>query len=90
MVSPHGTAHPNWSGATVKLISDSNDDHVVDYGHSHLFKNAAMHLVASNDLVRDRGKDCTEPGVRVSAQDVEVKTSGSKVKVVIPSRDASE
>ena len=86
VVSPHGTAHPNWSSATVTLISDSNDDHVVDYGHSHLFKNAAMHLVASNDLVRDRGKDCTESGVRVSAQDVEVKTSGSKVKVVIPPR----
>jgi len=80
-VSPHGTAHPSWGGATVTLISDSNDDHVIDYGHSHLFKNAAMHLVASNDIVRDRGKECDE-SERVPAQDVEIKTSGSKVKIV--------
>ena len=79
-VSPHGTAHPSWSGATLTLISDSNDDHVIDYGHSHLFKNAAMHLMETNDLVRETGKDCNETNARADANGVEVKTSSDKVK----------
>jgi hypothetical protein len=79
-VSPHGTAHPSWTGATLTLISDSNDDHVVDYGHSHLFKNAAMHLMENNDLVRETGKDCNEENKRADANGVEVVTSASKVK----------
>ena len=79
-VSPHGTSHPSWSGATLTLISDSNDDHVVDYGHSHLFKNAAMHLMESNDLVRATGKDCNEQNARADAKSVEVVTAKSKVK----------
>jgi hypothetical protein len=79
-VGPHGTAHPSWSGATLTLISDSNDDHVVDYGHSHLFKNAAMHLMESHDLVRESGKECNEEAKRANANDIEVVTSDSKVK----------
>lgn len=79
-VSPHGTAHPSWTGATLTLITDSNDDHVVDYGHSHLFKNAAMHLMESNDLVRETGKDCNEVNARADANSVEVVTREDKVK----------
>ena len=79
-VSPHGVGHPSWSGAKLTLTTDSNDDHVIDYGHSHLFKNAAMHLVASNDVVRDRAKPCGE-SKRSPAEGVEVRTSATKVKV---------
>lgn len=81
-VSPHGTAHPSWTGATLTLITDSNDDHVVDYGHSHLFKNAAMHLVESNDLVRKRGKECNdqEEPTRAKSHTVEVMEAREKVK----------
>ena len=76
-----GDAHANWSNATITLVADSNDDHVIDYGHSHLFKNAAMHLMESNDLVRETGKDCGEVGARADANSVEVKTSEDKVKI---------
>jgi hypothetical protein len=79
-VSPHGTSHPSWTGGTLTLVSDSNDDHVVDYGHSHLFKNAAMHLMESNDLVRETGKDCNETNTRADANSVEVVTASDKVK----------
>lgn len=79
-VGPHGTAHPSWSGATLTLISDSNDDHVIDYGHSHLFKNAAMHLMESHDLVRESAKECNDEATRADANDVEVVTSQDKVK----------
>ena len=79
-VSPHGTQHPSWTNGTLTLVSDSNDDHVVDYGHSHLFKNAAMHLMESNDLVRETGKDCNTTNVRADANSVEVVTSEAKVK----------
>ena len=80
VVSPHGTAHPNWTNGTLTLVTDSNDDHVIDYGHSHLFKNAAMHLMETNDLVRETGKDCNEENVRADANKVEVVTSADKVK----------
>jgi hypothetical protein len=83
-VSPHGTAHPSWTNGTLTLVSDSNDDHVVDYGHSHLFKNAAMHLMESNDLVREVGKDCNVQNERVAARGVEVVTSSAKVKKIKP------
>jgi len=79
-VSPHGTAHPSWTGGTLTLVSDSNDDHVIDYGHSHLFKNAAMHLMETNDLVRETGKDCNVDNSRADANKVEVVTSADKVK----------
>lgn len=83
VVSPHGTGHPSWTGATLTLISDSNDDHVVDYGHSHLFKNAAMHLVQENELVRKAGKGCNadenDPS-RVAAEPVEIRSASEKVK----------
>ena len=81
-VGPHGTSHPSWTGATLTLISDSNDDHVIDYGHSHLFKNAAMHLMETNDLVRETGQDCNDDKgpVRADANRVEVVTSADKVK----------
>lgn len=79
-VSPHGTSHPSWTNGTLTLVSDSNDDHVVDYGHSHLFKNAAMHLMETNDLVRETGKDCNTMNVRADANSVEVVTSADKVK----------
>ena len=79
-MSPHGTSHPSWTNGTLTLVSDSNDDHVVDYGHSHLFKNAAMHLMETNDLVRETGKDCNTMNVRADANSVEVVTSADKVK----------
>ena len=81
-VGPHGTAHPSWTGATLTLISHSNDDHVVDYGHSHLFKNASMHLMETNDLVRETGQDCNDDKgpVRADANRVEVVTADKKVK----------
>ena len=86
-VSPHGTAHPSWTGGTITLVSDSNDDHVVDYGHSHIFKNAAMHLVDHNDMVRKTGKECNdvpsgqEP-VRAKANTREVMSASEKVKKI--------
>lgn len=81
-VGPHGTSHPSWSGATLTLISDSNDDHVTDYGHSHLFKNGAMHLMETNDLVRENGQDTNadQGATRAVAHKVEVKTAATKVK----------
>ena len=77
-----GDGHPAWGGATIRLITDSNDDHVVDYGHSHLFKNAAMHLMETNDLVRETGKDCNDVNgpVRADANKPEVVTRDKKVK----------
>jgi hypothetical protein len=80
VVSPHGVGHPLWTDAKVTLTIDSNDDHVVDYGHSHLFKNAAMHLMETNDLVRETGKDCNVENSRADANKVEVVTSAEKVK----------
>ena len=80
VVSPHGTAHPAWTNGTLTLVTDSNDDHVIDYGHSHLFKNAAMHLMETNDLVRETGQDCNEVNKRADANSVEVVTSEDKVK----------
>ena len=82
VVGPHGTAHPAWTGGTLTLVSNSNDDHVIDYGHSHLFKNAAMHLMESNDLVRETGQDCNDDKgpVRADANRVEVVTASDKVK----------
>ena len=64
------------------MVTDSNDDHVVDYGHSHLFKNAAMHLMETNDLVRETGQDCNDDkgAVRADANRVEVVTADKKVK----------
>lgn len=82
VVGPHGTAHPSWTNGTLTLVSHSNDDHVVDYGHSHLFKNAAMHLMETNDLVRETGQDCNDDkgAVRADANRVEVVTADKKVK----------
>ena len=83
VVSPHGGNHPSWSNATVTLIADSNDNHVVDYSHSHLFKNGAMHLMASNADVREAAKTCnedTEDPFRAPAMEREVMTSEEKVK----------
>ena len=80
VVSPHGGNHPSWSGATVKLTAHSNDDHVVDYGHSHLFKNGAMHLMDNNDSVRNVGKGCEQASSRVRSQDVEVVQAKNKIK----------
>ena len=79
-VSPHGVGHPTWTGATLTLNTDSNDDHVVDYGHSHLFKNAAMHLMDSNSAVRATGEDCNEKNERADANHVEITPASAKVK----------
>ena len=73
--------HPSWSGATLTLVTDSNNDHVVAKDHSHLFKNAAMHLMDTNDSVRDIGKannDKSPPGRNDSA-DVEIVPATGKV-----------
>lgn len=80
VVGPHGTAHPSWTNGTLTLVSDSNDDHVIDYGHSHLFKNISMHLMETNDLVRETGKDCNAENSRADANKVEVVTRSDKVK----------
>lgn len=74
--------HHSWTGATVTLVTDSNVDHVVSKDHSHLFKNAAMHLYDSNDDVRDVGKACndTTGPVRAAGQDVEIVAADKKVK----------
>lgn len=74
--------HASWSGATVTLVTDSNVDHVVAKDHSHLFKNAAMHLYDSNDDVRDVGKACNDSNgpVRAASQDAEVIAAVKKVK----------
>lgn len=81
VVSPHGGNHPSWSNATVTLIADSNDNHVVDYSHSHLFKNGAMHLMSSNSDVREEAKMCNadeENPTRTPAKEREVMTSEQK------------
>lgn len=80
IVGPHGTNHPTWSNCQITLNTDSNDDLIVDYGHSHLFKNAAMHLVDSNSVVRATGEDCNEKNQRADANHVEVTPAANKVK----------
>jgi len=82
VVGSHGTGHPSWTGVEVTLVSDSTDDGIVDYGHSHLFKNAAMHLMESNDLVRETGQDCNDDKgpTRANAAGIEIVPAGSKVK----------
>lgn len=75
-----GDRHVSWGAATITLIADSNDDRVIDYGHSHLFKNAAMHLMETNDLVRETGRDCNVTESRADANSVEVVTADDKVK----------
>lgn len=78
----------------ITLTSDSTDNHIVDYGHSHLFKNAAMTLMSSNDLVREKGKSCNNvesmgPGLpknpfealRAPADAPEVVPASRKVKL---------
>ena len=83
VVSPHGTGHPSWSGATVTLISDSNDDHIVDYSHSHLYKSGAMHLMSANEDVREVAKKCnanTDAPSRAPASDREILAAEEKVK----------
>ena len=83
VVSPHGGNHPSWSSATITLIDDSNDNHVVDYSHSHMFKNGAMHLMASNSDVRmgaQMNNVDTEDPMRTPAHEREVMTSEEKVK----------
>ena len=74
--------HEHWTGATLTLISDSNEDHVVAKDHSHLFKNAAMTLKETNDGVRQTGKNCNDSNgpVRAKASDVEIVPASSKVK----------
>lgn len=83
VVSPHGGNHPSWSNATVTLIADSNDNHVVDYSHSHMFKNGAMHLMAANSDVRESAKTCNEnqeDPQRAPAHEREIMTAEEKVK----------
>lgn len=43
---------PGVSGAVVTLTSDSNDNKVEGYDHSHHFKNIPLKLVSGNDQVR--------------------------------------
>jgi len=63
--------------ATIVLTSDSNDDRVRVYDHSHHFKNLPLHLKKSNDGVRKKGKLCNEPG-RVTANRTEVRMAKDK------------
>ena len=62
----------------IVLVSDSNDDLVKVYDHSHHFKNLPLHLKASNDGVRKKGKLCNEPG-RVPASRAEIRMAKDKV-----------
>ena len=48
----------NWTGATVTLIADSNDDYVRCYDHTHQFKNLPLHLMKNSDHVRKVAKNC--------------------------------
>lgn len=57
----------NGEEATVVLTSDSNDDLVQMYGHSHHFKNIPLKLVGGNDDLRrvaqsNNGSELTLPG----------------------------
>lgn len=53
--------HNSWTGVTVTLTADSNDDKVLCYDHSHNFKNLAMDLYSTNEKVRTIvAKKCEE------------------------------
>jgi hypothetical protein len=43
------------------LSSDSNDDHVRAYPHTHPFKNLPLKLMGTKDGVREQGKNTNEP-----------------------------
>ena len=48
--------HARWSGATLTLIANSNEDHVRMYPHSHIFRNLPLTLTDTNEEVRNIAK----------------------------------
>jgi hypothetical protein len=50
--------HANWTGATITLKANSNDNKVLCYDHSHNFKNLPLHLKTDNKGVRDIAARC--------------------------------
>ena len=50
--------HPNWVGARITLVGNSNHNKVRCYDHSHHFKNVPLHLKKTNEGVRVVGEKC--------------------------------
>ena len=49
--------HNSWTGGTITLIADSNDDKVRCYEHSHAFANLPLTLVDNNTRLREIAKE---------------------------------
>jgi hypothetical protein len=61
------SAAPNVGGSCIiTLTSNSNDDKVQCYDHSHHFKNVPLHLKQTNDGVRTTGKENTETNLIIA------------------------
>ena len=61
------SADINGNAASVVLTSDSNDDHVAGYEHSHVFPNLPLTLLASNQAVRSAASELNNGDVRSDA-----------------------
>ena len=70
--------HPNWTGATITITRDSNDDRVRMYPHTHAFRNVPLNLKTDNDAVRKDAMD-NNAGVRRDSKPVEAKPWDKKV-----------
>ena len=57
----------NGNPASVVLTSDSNDNLVAGYGHSHVFPNLPLTLLASNQAVRSAASELNNGSVRSDA-----------------------
>jgi hypothetical protein len=63
--------HNSWTGAVVKLTTNSNDDLVRAYPHTHPFKNVPLKLMKDKDEVRKVGAKTTDnqgPTAAISVQ----------------------
>ena len=61
------SAEINGNAASVVLTSDSNDNLVAGYQHSHVFPNLPLTLLASNQAVRSAASELNNGGVRSDA-----------------------
>ena len=72
----HGAIKP--STGTITLTTDSNDNKVQCYDHSHNFKNLPLHLKSTNEGVRQVGEKCNNEK-RAEAAAIENKSAADKV-----------
>jgi hypothetical protein len=78
-VAAHSRAVAVGGKCTITLASDSNDDKVKMYDHSHNFKNLPLTLKGSNSGVRNSAQECNKPK-RVKANSIEKVPASQKNK----------